>query len=166
MTTRYPTQVFKSNHPWDVIRNNRIINDFLRSDCTVLAKMDIDQVYPPNYIERFMSLVDEYKVVGPLIKDRWEQSNFMPLAFKSYDGMELKRMNISKCFGVCEVPYPHTNMFYAREVLEKVKPPWYEAHQTEDGLDRSNHVDYTFIDKIHDAGYPTYIDFQTEVKHG
>ena len=160
-----PTFPFRSKHPWDVIRNNVIIDKFLKSDCDILAKMDIDQSYPSDYFERFVPLVDKYKVVGPLIYDRWPTYDYMPLAFSERDGFVLRKIDLSKCTGIIEAKYPHTNMFYAREVLEKIPPPWYEATQSVTGLERANHVDYDFIDKIHNAGYLTYIDLSTVVGH-
>lgn len=159
------TVPFRSRHPWDVIRNNVIIDTFLKSDCDVLVKMDIDQSYPANYFERFVPLVEQYKVIGPLIYDRWPTYNYMPLAFRERDGFILKRVDLSQCTGIEDIKYAHTNLFYAREVLEKVPPPWYEATQSATGLERGNHVDYDFIDKIHNAGYPTYIDISTVVGH-
>lgn len=160
------TVPFRSGHPWDVIRNNMIINKFLESDCDILAKMDIDQSYPSNYFERFIPLVEQFKVIGPLIYDRWKTYNYMPLMFSELtQGFMLKKMDLSDKTGIIEAPYAHTNLFYAREVLEKVLPPWYEAYATESGLDRKNHVDYTFLDKIKSAGYPIYIDLSTVVGH-
>jgi len=110
--------------------------------------------------------VEGFKVIGPLIYDRWGVNDYMPLAFsKRYEGLLLDRMDISNLKGIVDIPYAHTNLFYAREVLEKIPPPWYEATQAEDGLERANHVDYDFIDKIHNVGYPTYIDLSTVVGH-
>lgn len=157
---------FRSRHPWDVTRNNVIIDAFLKSNCDILVKMDIDQSYPSNYFERFVPLVEQFKVVGPLIHDRWGGNGYMPLAFSErYEGLALKRMDLSELTGIVNIPYAHTNLFYHREVLEKIKPPYYEAYQRPDGLERGNHVDYDFIDKIHSAGYETYIDLSTVVGH-
>jgi hypothetical protein len=157
---------FRSRHPWDVIRNNVIIDRFLKSDCDILVKMDIDQSYPSNYFERFVPLVEQFKVIGPLIYDRWKTNQYMPLAFKErYNGFMLEKFDLSDCTGIVDIKYAHTNLFYAREVLEKIPPPWYEAVQSKNGLERANHVDYDFIDKIHNAGYPTYIDLSTVVGH-
>jgi hypothetical protein len=160
----YPVMACRSTHPWDVVRNNNIIDKFLKSDCTILAKMDIDQSYPTDYFERLVPLVGIFKVVGPLIFDRWPQNRFIPLAFdKVYP--ELNSMDISGMTGVVDIPYPHTNLFYHREVIEKIPAPWYEAYQTKDGLSRANHVDFDFIEKIHKAGYKTYIDLDCVVGH-
>ncbi len=161
----WPTEALRSSHAWDVIRNNQIIHKFLESDCDVLAKMDIDQAYPPTYFERFVPLVEKYKVIGPLIKDREPENNHMPLAFSSHNGAELRKFPLTGKTGIIDIPYSHTNLFYSREVLEKIPPPWYEAHQADDGLGRKNHVDFTFLDKIKAAGYPIYIDLDTKVAH-
>lgn len=165
MKNPYPVTAYRSGHPWDVVRNNRIIAAFLKSDCDVLIKMDIDQEYPPNFLEKLVPLVQEYKVIGPLIYDRHEVNGYMPLLFESYNGLMLKKMDVSELTGVVNVPFPHTNLLYHREVLEKIPAPWYEASQREDGLERSNHVDLDFISKIHKAGYDTYIDLDTVVGH-
>lgn len=163
----YPTMVYRSRHPWDIVRNNMIISQFLKSDCDILAKMDIDQTYPKDYFERLVPLCHEYKVVGPLIYDRWEENNYFPLAFNdvNFNNFPTCLMDISQLHGVVEIPYPHTNLFYHREVIEKLVPPWYQAYFTDDGLNRLNHVDYTFIEKIHKAGYKIMIDLDCVVGH-
>jgi hypothetical protein len=162
-----PVIIYRSGHPWDVIRNNIMISEFLKSDCTMFAKMDIDQMYPPDYFERLIPLVDQYKVVGPMIYDRWKENGYMPLAFNKINThcFPTGAMNDEELKGIVEVPYPHTNLVYHREVLEKVSPPWYQAYLTPDGLNRLNHVDFLFIEKIHQAGYKIMIDCDCEVKH-
>ena len=165
MQTAWPISISRSGHPWDVVRNNRLIKQFLDSDCDIFVKMDVDQTYPPDYLVTMVPLVEQYKVIGPLIYDRMEANRFIPLAFENNDYKALKVFNINGSKGVIEVPFPHTNLFYAREVLEKIPMPWYEAYATPDGLDRANHVDFTFIKKIKDAGYPIYINLDVEVDH-
>lgn len=165
LRTKWPLSAYRSMHPWDVIRNNVIIDKFLKSDCTILAKMDIDQWFPPDYFERLVPLVDEYKVVGPMIYDRWEQNDYTPLAFESRSKNGFIPFDPFKLNGITAIPYPHTNLLYAREVLEKIPPPWYEAYQTTSGLERANHVDYDFLDKIHNVGYDIYIDTDLIVGH-
>jgi len=81
------------------------------------------------------------------------------------DGHGWKKWNIEGKTGIQEVPYTHTNNFYAREVLEKIPQPWYEARLADDGLNRGNHVDYTFLDKIKAVGYPIYLNLDVEVLH-
>lgn len=162
----YPTSAFRSEHAWDVVRNNHIIHYFLQSDCTILIKMDIDQAYPPDYFERFVPLVSKYKVIGPLIYDRLPQNNFMPLAFERINyPVSMTPMDLSNLSGIVEIPYAHTNLFYHREVIEKLSPPWYEAYQRQDGSGRANHVDFDFISKIHKAGYKIHIDLDCVVGH-
>ena len=167
LKNKYSTEIYRSTHPWDVVRNNRIIDKFLRSDCDVLAKMDIDQLYPRNYITSMMQNVERFKVVGPLIYDRWAANKFMPLMFDNVNEnfMPLEPMDISSLTGIVKVPYAHTNLFYTREVLESIPAPWYEAYATSDGLDRKNHVDFAFLDKINRAGFSVHIDLNTVVNH-
>jgi len=163
-----PMMIFRAVHAWDVVRNNDIIKTFLDSDCDILAKMDIDQMYPLDYFERLIPLCLEHKVAGPLILDRWEQNEYMPLAFDKVnkDKFPVHKMNLSCLEGqVVPVPFPHTNLLYHREVLEKIPPPWYEAYLTPDGLERANHVDYSFIEKIRLAGYGVMIDLGCKVGH-
>jgi hypothetical protein len=159
----YETVPFRSRHPWDIVRNNKIVYEFLKSDCDVLVKMDIDQSYPSNYFEKLVHLVEKYKVIGPLIHDRG--TGHTPLMFSERNGFMMTKMDLLGKTGIEEVPYCHTNLFYAREVLEKIPAPWYEASLSQDGLERGSHVDYDFLDKIHNAGYPTYIDISTVVGH-
>jgi hypothetical protein len=67
--------------------------------------------------------------------------------------------------GITEVPYPHTNLFYSREVLEKIEPPWYTRKYSQDCIRRLNDMDFTFLDKVKAAGFPIYINTSVEVRH-
>jgi hypothetical protein len=129
--------------------------------------MDIDQVYPSNYFERLIPLIEKHKVAGPMIYDRWESNGYMPLAFDrvNINRFPIGKMDLSNLSGVVEIPYAHTNLLYHREVLEKIQPPWYQAYLTPDGLNRLNHVDFCFIEKIHQAGFKVMIDLDLEVRH-
>lgn len=160
----YPMFLNRASHPWDVVRNNQLIDAFLKSDCDVFVKADIDQKYPVGYLDDMVPLVEKYKVVGPLIYDRWKQNGYMPLLFNSIKNGRLDKW-CGEMTGVQQVPYSHTNLFYAREALEGLTRPWYEAHLSEDGLGRANHVDYTFLDKLKKNGYPAYINMDVVVQH-
>jgi len=155
----------RGTHPWDVVRNNQLINEFLKTDADVFVKMDIDQEYPPGYFLKMLPLVEHYKVIGPLIYDRWQAGGFVPLAFRYHNYPKLEKYDISGLSGVHAIPYTHTNNFYAREVLKNLKPPYYEAFLRPDGLDRANHVDFTFLDKIKAAGYSIFCNLDVVVKH-
>lgn len=162
-----PTMIFRGTHPWDVVRNNQIITNFLKSDCDVFVKMDIDQAYPSNYFEVMLPLMKDHAVIGPMIYDRCQSSGFMPLCKTIDAGVPFwppESTHDGKT-GIEEVPYLHTNCFYNRGVLEALKPPYYEAHLREDGLERKNHVDYTFMKKISAAGHKIYINNDVVVGH-
>ena len=161
---KWQLETLRSRHPWDVVRNNIIIDKFLKSDCTYLAKMDIDQWYPSDYFEKILPLAQEYKIAGPLIYDRWAQNKFMPLAFTEYLP-NLQPMDLTGLNGVVDIPYAHTNLIYHREVLESIEPPWYEAFLSCDGISRDNHVDFDFIHKIHKKNYRVMIDLSCVVGH-
>ncbi len=151
-------------HPWDVIRNNQLIAWFLDSDCDYFAKMDVDQNYPRDYFKVMVPLIEEYKVIGPLIFDRPHTGNFMPLV--NWVGCRKdNHFNIKDRSGIEEVPYLHTNLFYHREVLEAIPQPWYEAEMSQDGLKRANHVDITFTKKIPKAGYKIHVNYDVVVEH-
>ena len=156
---------YQSGHPWDVVRNNQMIKVFLSSDCDVFVKMDVDQVYPNDYLIKMIPLLEKYKVIGPLIFDRHEMNGFIPLAFENGEYGKLRRYELGGKTGIVDIPYSHTNLFYSREVLENIPMPWYEAHLSEDGLDRANHIDYQFLDKIKALGYSIYINMGMVVKH-
>jgi len=162
----YPAVAYRARHPWDVVRNNMAIDVFLKSECDVFVKMDVDQIYPLDYFLKFLPLVEQYKVIGPVIYDRHEKNGHFPLAFN--DKKVLTRdlsKEVHHGTGICAYPYTHTNNFYAREVLEMIDPPWYEAHLSADGLERANHVDYDFLDKIKAAGYKPHLYLDEVVKH-
>ena len=149
-------------HPWDVIRNNQLIDWFLGSGCDYFVKMDIDQSYPKDYFQVMVPLIDQYKVIGPLLFDRPYVMNFTPLV-NWLDSKE--HYDIKGKTGIMEVPYLHTNCFYAREVLEAIPRPWYEVQMTDDGMKRANHIDATFMRKIPKAGFKIYLNFDVVVSH-
>ncbi len=161
----YPTVIRKADHPWDVVRHNMLIDGFLKSDCDVYVQMDIDQEYPSDYFEKMMPLVERYKIIAPVICDRWAHSGYLPLMFSENNFPKLRPLDISGKEGVIETPYAHTNFFCLKEVWEKIPPPWFEAKLRDDGLDRANHVDFDVLDKIKKAGYPIYVNLDVKVKH-
>lgn len=147
-------------HPTDVIRNNQLIDWFLKSDCDYFAKTDVDQRYPVDYFKVMVPLIEKYKVIGPLLFDR--PLNFLPLV-NWLDSRE--HYDIMGKTGIEEVPYLHTNCFFHREVLESIPRPWYEVQITDDGLKRENHIDATFMKKIPKAGFKIYINYDMVVEH-
>lgn len=161
----YECAFFQASHPWDVVRNNVMIKNFLDSGYDYFVKMDVDQIYPPNYFKAMVPLLEKYKVLGPLLFERHEERGFTPLVFENADYNNLKDFDVSGTNGIIRVPFAHTNLFYHQEVLKKIPAPWYEAHLQEDGLDRKNHVDFTFLQKVKDAGYSIYINMDLTVKH-
>ena len=163
----YPMDVTRSGHPWDAVRNNIIIQNFLDSDAEILVKMDVDQAYPPDYFTSMVPLVKKYKVIGPLIFDRWVQNGFMPLLFNNVQGMRLTKYIPEKWTGIQDVPFSHTNLFYSREVIEAIQNdrPWYDPRLKPNGLDRMNHLDFSVLQKIKNRGYPIYVNFDVVVRH-
>jgi len=148
----------------DLCRNNQMVAEFLKSGCDMLVKMDIDQVYPPHYFPFMVPLAEKYKVIGPKLYNKWRWADYRPLMFETNDFPYIAG-SMKDEGAIQEVPYPHTNMFYMREVLEKISPPWYEKSYNPDRTKRMNDMDFSFLDKIKAAGYKLYINNSIEVKH-
>ena len=167
MSNPYRVSVIPGGHPWDAVRNNQLIQTFLDSDADIFVKMDVDQKYPSDYLTKMVPLVKKYKVIGALLFDRWIENRFMPLLIKQHYMGKLVKHIPEKWTGIQEIPYTHTNLFYAREVLEAISSirPWYDPHIRPDGLERMNHLDYTFLDKIKRAGYKIYTNFDVVIEH-
>lgn len=159
------TDISRNKHPWDFIRNNTLIQQFLNQDHDYFTRMDADQAYPEDYLEKMVPLIDEYKVIGALLFDRWRRNDFIPLNFTGFDYPRSPVCDFTGQRGIVEVPCPHTNLFFAREVLEKISPPWFDPHFSQDGLRPIKHMDVTFIEKIKEAGYKTYINLDVVVSH-
>lgn len=164
MHKQYEHVIERFDHSDCFIRNNRMIEAFLKSDCDIMAKMDIDQVYPENYLDELVPLVAEYKVVGPLIHNKWRNNGYFPLMHTT-DDFPYVSEPIRLFAGIMEIPYAHSNLFFAREVLESIPAPWYEGHFNKRGTGRTKDVDFTFIDKVKDAGYSVFINTNVEAKH-
>jgi len=151
-------------HSYGCVRNNQAVAKFLKSNCDVFVFMDIDQEYPKDFLKIMLPLVEKYKVIGPLIYDKWREHNFPPLMFGE-NRYPFVSPPIIEYSGIVEVPYAHNNMFYAREVLEKISPPWYELYLNEDGTARTKSQDFAFNDKVKLAGYKIYINTDILVQH-
>lgn len=163
----YPYTMSRGTHPWDVVRNNELINAFLKTDCDCFIKMDVDQVYPENYFEAMVPLLKTHDIIGPMIYDRHIESNFMPLCFRPDESEPFAKRGIpfDNRTGILELPYLHTNCFFNRYAIEALDPPYYEAFLSEDGLSRANHVDFTFMNKFKEKGLRIYINFDVVVEH-
>jgi len=160
-----PAHFFRSINKHGFIRNNQLIKGFLDSGFEYFTKMDIDQAYPGNYFKTMVPLIDKYKVVAPLIFDRWRTSNFAPLAFENIDQDKAFPIDIKGKTGVHPYAYAHTNLFMHREVLESIEPPWFDTVYTEDRMAVLENCDRYFIRKLTDAGYKTYVNFDVVVQH-
>jgi hypothetical protein len=160
-----PMVIKRGTEPWDMVRNNVLIEMFLQSDCDVFTRMDVDQTYPSNYLEVMLPLVKEYKAIGPMICDRFKHNNFMPLAFDNLDSGRNILFDLKGKTGVVEVPCPHTNLFFAREVMENVSPPWFFHVLNDRGTGVIDHADRRLIRNIREAGYKTYLNLDVNLTH-
>jgi len=142
-----------------------MIAAFLESDAEVMVKMDLDTEYPDDYLVTLAPLVEKYKVIGPEVYDRSDSNAYSVLCFSEKVDLVENWIDCSDETGIKSYPYTHTNNFYAREVLEAIDPPYYVYKEREDFKDKDNHVDYDFLDKIKDAGYPIYINHNIDVCH-
>ena len=166
MQKPYPYEKRRFEDTDDLCRNNKMIKEFLKSDCDVLVKMDVDQVYPPYYFTLMVPLLEQYDIVGPKIHNKWRERDYRPLIFESNDFPYLAGSNPEKISGgVFEVPYPHTNLFYKKKVFDNIEPPWYSKTYNKSGTRRKNDMDFDFLDKIKDQGYKIYINTSVTVKH-
>lgn len=164
----YPGKVdlFRMTHSKPDIRNNRGVKAFLQSDADILVRMDLDQSYPDDFLVTMVPLVQEYKIIGPEIYDRWEQNDHRILCFSDYKPTPWDHwIDCTDASGIKAYPYTHTNNLYAREAVESVPLPWWNNPLTEDGCDQQNHPDFELLDKFREYGYPTYLNHNVEVYH-
>jgi len=165
----YPYKKVRFDDDDTIVRNNQMVREFLKSDCDVLVKMDIDQVYPKNYFTGMIPWIEKYKLIGPLIYNKWRKNKYPPLLFEK-NTFPLIRTKRDFFKGVDEngfikIPYAHTNLFYPREIIENINPPWYELKHSPDGCGHLINRDFSFIEKIKKNGYDTYINTQIEAGH-
>jgi len=164
------TVIFRASHADSNLRNNNLLNSFLESGTDYYIQMDTDQIYPPDYLEKMVPLIEEYSVIAPVIYDRWQSNRFFPLAYSCLDPETLgfkgsKVLDIKGKTGVEEVAWTHTNLFMKREVVEKLPKPIFNLYFTEDGLSKWKHTDHAVNEKIKNAGYKIYMNFDVVVKH-
>jgi len=159
--------VVRAQHPWSPARHNQLFRWFLDSGGDYFVEMDIDQVYPRDYLTKMVPLIDEYKAIAPLIYDRVPKNNFFPLVFEDadIDNFTFTPMDIAGKHGIIEAPYCHANVFMAREVVEKLPFPPYSGELKPDGLEKAQHADFRFNKFIWDAGYKLYVNLDVVVEH-
>lgn len=159
--------VVRARHPWSPIRHNQLFRWFLDSDGDYFVEMDVDQVYPSDYLAKMVPLIDQYKAIAPLIYDRMIQNGFFPLVFEDadIDNFTLKPMDITGKHGIIEVPYCHANVFLAREVVEKLPFPPYLGDLNPNGLEKAQHADFRFNELIREAGYKLYVNLDVVAEH-
>ena len=159
--------VRRATHPLSAIRHNWLFKWFLESDCDYFLAMDVDQIYPPDYLQVMVPLIDEYKVLAPLIYDRWARNDYMPLAFDvaDIDNFLASKMDITGKRGIIEVQYCHSQLFMAREVMEKLPSPPYPGGLSADGLQKIRHSDGFLNQNIRKAGYKIHLNLDMVVKH-
>ena len=164
----YEYEKVRFSHDDAVIRNNEMIGAFLKSDSDILVKMDVDQKYRKDYLTVMVPLVEKYKLIGPLIYSKRRRNNYSPLLYEE-DIYPLKRQidweKRTPENGILPIYYAHTNLFYHREVLESVEPPWYEAKYNEDCSDYKISRDFSFLEKLIKKGFKTYINMNMVVGH-
>jgi hypothetical protein len=170
MDKPYEYNKVRFKHTESLIRNNQMVRDFLRSDCDVLVKMDIDQKYPKDYFTIMVPLVEKYKLIGPMIYNKWRKNKYIPLLCNSTNKFpilrEIRKDWKRKCKdGILKIKYAHTNLFYAREVLENIAPPWYTTGYSEDHCNLASIQDFSFIDRIREQGFITRINTNVVVGH-
>jgi hypothetical protein len=167
MDKPYEYEKVRFSHDDAVIRNNEMIGEFLKSDSDVLVKMDIDQKYRKDYFTVMVPLVEKYKLVGPLIYSKRRRNGYSPLLYDE-DSYPFKSTNWKKRTpesGILPIYYAHTNLFYHREVLESIKPPWYEANYNQDCCGYKISRDFSFLEKLIKKGFKTYINMNMVVGH-
>ena len=152
-----------------IIRNNQMIRAFLRSGADILVKMDIDQVYPKDYFTVMVPLAMKYKLAGPLIYSKRLKLGYPPLLHDD-DIAPLRRIEtdwdeLTPENGMLGLNYAHTNLFYTREVLQDIDPPWYEVKHSSGGFSHMINRDFSFIEKLVKRGYKTYINMNMVVGH-
>jgi len=152
-----------------IVRNNKMIRDFLRSDSDILVKMDIDQVYPKYYFTTMVPLAEKYKVIGPLIFNKHRKNGYCPLLSDTNDFPLIRYkedwLEHAAKKGIIKVAFAHTNLFYMKEALEGIKPPWYNVAYSRDNCAHRMNRDFSFIEKLNANGYDTYINTNLEVGH-
>jgi len=159
--------IVRSDNSRAPVRHNQLLKMFLEKEYDYYVEMDVDQKYPRDYFIKMVPLIDKYKAIAPLIFDRQLFNNFFPLVFEDadIDNFTCKPMDITDKYGIIETKYCHANIFLAREVVEKLGWPPYPGLLTDDGLDKKQHADFLFNDKIREAGYRIYVNLDVEVEH-
>jgi len=169
MEKPYKYEKVRFEDSYILMRLNNMVRDFLRSDADILLKMDIDQVYPKDYLTVMVPLAEQYRLAGPLIYSKRLKYSYPPLLYDDALAPQRDRStNWSDLIpedGILKLNYAHTNLFYCREVLENIKPPWYDVEYSQDNCSLIKKADFCFMEKIIRQGFKTYINTNMVVGH-
>lgn len=148
-----------TNGPVDGLRNY-IVETALRTGCTHLIMMDMDQTYPVNTIPKLLS--HKLPVVGCLVHRRYPP--FDPLVYKGklneYEQIELDDYEKDS---LIEVDATGTGcLMFETRIFRDLPAPWFKFSTTEDGQPIGE--DFGFCSKLREKGYKIFVD--TSVKCG
>ncbi len=144
----------------DVARNS-LVAQALENGCSHLLMMDTDQMYPQDTITKLIS--HNRDMVGAKIHRRYPP--FDPIMLRGEHGA-LLRIPDEECFSGELVEVDATGcgcVLYDMEVFIKIRPPWFEIYQLEDGKDVGE--DIGFCAKLRDAGFRVFVDTSIEINH-
>lgn len=150
---------------------NKLAEEFLASDCDIMWFLDSD-ITPPKYVLDLITVHgDKWKVGGltyPVFM-RPPGSDILEVVYTAY------RYNPSTGnLGLAPVPKTGTDMldglatgclFIHREVLEKLKRPYFEFRYREEDREIKEGEDLGFCRKVSALGYKFFVDFGLMCRH-
>lgn len=143
------------------VARNSLVHQAFENGCSHLLMLDTDQMYPPDTVMKLIS--HNQAVVGATVHRRYPP--FDPIMLRGDFGAYL-RVPDEECFsgGLVEVDATGCGcILYDMEVFIKVRPPWFEIYQLENGKDVGE--DIGLCSKLREAGFRIYVDTSIEIDH-
>lgn len=139
--------------------------EFLAHDWTHLLVLDSDHVHPPDIIQRLARHVIEDPgrlIVGGLNYRRTPP--YSPCLLVEYDGKAARPVEWNET-GLMEVLSLGTaNIMIARQVFEKLEPPWF-INEYNEAIHTTGGYDTYFCNKARDAGIKMWVDMSLTSPH-
>ncbi len=151
----------------DLARNKAAI-EFLKTDFTHLLMLDIDHVHPHDIIQRLARWVvadpKQFQVVGGLNFRRSEPHD--PCAYKKGDDDSMWTIEWDEKTTLMEVDRIGTgSILIAREVFEKIPPPWFTNDYSQAWRDAWPGEDIGFSKLCNQHDVKIWVDCTTTSPH-
>jgi len=149
-----------TNRSIDAVRND-LVQQAINENCTHLAMLDTDQIYPMDTLTKLLS--HNVDVCGSVVHRRW--SPFDPVLYRGVPGYYTHVSDEEMFSGkLIEVDATGTGcILFSMECFKKVEPPWFKIDLTSTGKIVGEDIHFCY--ELRKRGVRIFVDTSIEIEH-